>query len=72
MDFIEVLFRSLTDGGPYALGIIGCSAWLYERRENKAMTRQLLALATAQIETSIKHEQAIQANTQIIDRLMTR
>lgn len=67
-----MLFRALSQGGPFALGIMGWSAWWYERRQNRDMATQLLGLATAQIEATVKHETAIHANTRIMERLLDR
>jgi hypothetical protein len=68
----ELLIKAMLDGGPYAIGIAGWFAWWYERRQNKEMGEQLLKLAKAQIEATVKHETAIRANTTVIDRLLAR
>ena len=72
MDFGDALYLILNEGGPFALGVMGWSAWWYERRQNKEMATAQLQLATAQIEATVKHQMAIHANTSVMERLLDR
>ncbi len=72
MGLVDVLFRAMNEGGPFALGVLGWLAWWHERRQSKEMSSQLLQLATAQIEATVTHKTAIDANTRIMERLLDR
>lgn len=72
MGIEDLLFRGVEEGGAYALAAVGWAAWWYERRQSKEMGRQVLKLATAQIQAMVKHEQAIHANTVIMERILSR
>ena len=69
---IDSIVQALLDGGLPALGMMGWAAWWYERRQNKDNADHLLKLATAQIEATVKHGVAIEANTKIMERWLER
>jgi hypothetical protein len=72
MDLVELFIECLTQGGYHAVGIAGWLAWLYERREHKELSTHLFDLATAQVESTVKHEGAIHANTRVMERFLDR
>jgi len=72
MTGLELILRALAEGGQYTLALLGWAAWWYERRTNRETNGKLIELATAQIEASLKHEQAIANNTKLMERIMDR
>lgn len=72
MTAADLLIKSVLEGGPYAVSVLGWLAWVYERRQNKESTDRLLELATAQIEATVKNEAAVGANVKLMERLLAQ
>jgi hypothetical protein len=69
---IHLIAKTVIEGGPYAVGIFGWIAWWYERKQNKENGDKLFGLATAQIQATVKHEEAIRANTRLMEHFLER
>lgn len=72
MGIADFIIKGVMQGGPYGLALLGWAAWWYERRQNKVNSEHLLELATAQIEATVKHGAAIEANTKLMERFLNK
>jgi len=70
--FADLVVQMVVEGGPYALGVLGWLAWWYERRQNKENGDRLFGLATAQVETTVRHEGAIKSISKLMEHFLNR
>jgi len=68
MDAVVAIQKMLETGGPWAVAALGIGAYIWERRENKALQKAVMELATAQVQATLKQEVAV---TTLKELLMT-
>lgn len=64
--------KTLLEGGPIALASLCMLAYFWERKKNDEAQEKLMELARAQIESTLKHEQSIKTNTEILKRFLDK
>lgn len=56
MEGLKAIVEVLAAGGPTAMAAVFALAWWLERRENRRMQKEVLDLAVAQVQASVKME----------------
>lgn len=72
MDVAVEVAKLLREGGPWAVTAIAIAAWVWERKENKALQKSILELATAQTEAVIKHEASVATLKELLSAFIGR
>lgn len=78
MDAAAIL-KLMHDGGHLAMTALVVAAWWYERKQsqalrddNKALQEKLFELASAQIQSNLKHEAALDALKSVLHSLLNK
>ena len=66
------VFTLLQNGGPLALLAFVISAWLWERRETRKLTQQVIDLATAQVEAQAETKALLQSLKDVLTQVLNR
>jgi fructose-1-phosphate kinase PfkB-like protein len=59
-------------GGLGSLAVAAMTAWWLERKDRKEMTKQLISLATAQIESNIANKILLESIKDVMSQVLTR
>ena len=70
MDNIKEMVTLISTGGPAVTAALFLWCWWNEKKENRALQKELLALSVSQVRASTKMEAAMIALKDVIDRLM--
>ena len=71
----NLIFKAVSEGGPYAIalvGVLGWLAWFWERKQHKETIDALRELSGASVEATTKCESAIATNTKIMEQFVAR
>ena len=66
------MLKILEAGGTLAIAGIAIFAWYWERLENRKMTRQLIDLSMAQVETQTENKMLLQGVKELLSQFLSK
>jgi len=66
------IYTMLEKGGLVAIATVAIVAWYMERKESRNLTKQVIELASAQVEAQVENKALIQAMKDVLTQVLNR
>ena len=66
------IYTILAKGGPLAVASLALAALCWERVENRRLTKQVLELATSQVEIQVENKMLLKTMRELLTHIMSK